>query len=153
MLEFDMFLLLISLILTAQSTEPVIKNPFYQYHQPNSVKLQLSYQPVDTQKLKVKQSFSLRCDTAKIIEDRWFALDKLYHLAVSFSLVGSSYHLLANRIGVKETPSTIGSLTGVFSLGLAKEIYDTSRPDDHFSYRDLLFDLLGIGLGYLVFIR
>ena len=148
-----MFLFLFSLIITAHSTEPLSKNYFYPYYQPNPAKLQLSYQMVDTQKFQVKQSFSIRCDTAKKIVDRWIALDKFFHLTVSFSLVGSSYHLLANRIGVKEAPSTIGSLTSVFSLGVAKEIYDTSRPDDHFSYCDLLFDLLGIGLGYLVFIH
>ncbi|MEO0094210.1 MAG: hypothetical protein ABIK67_08170 [candidate division WOR-3 bacterium] len=87
------------------------------------------------------------------IPDHWFAIDKVYHLVVSFSLVGSGYHLLANRIGVKEPYSTVGSVGGTLALGITKEFYDAARPEDRFSYRDLLYDLLGIAIGYFVFIH
>ncbi|MEO0115360.1 MAG: hypothetical protein ABIK93_07770 [candidate division WOR-3 bacterium] len=87
------------------------------------------------------------------IPDRWFAIDKVYHLVVSFSLVGSGYHLLANRIEVKEPYSTVGSVGGTFALGITKEFYDAVRPEDRFSYRDLIYDIFGIVLGYFVFIH
>lgn len=96
---------------------------------------------------------SVCCDTIRMIPDKWFALDKVYHLVVSFSLVGSSYHLLANRIGVEKSYSTAGSIGGVFALGIFKEFFDASRPDDRFSYRDLIYDVIGIGIGYFVFIH
>ena len=92
-------------------------------------------------------------DSIRMIPDKWFALDKVYHLVVSFSLVGSSYHLLANRIKVQKSYSTASSIGGVFALGITKELYDASRPDDRFSYRDLIYDILGIGIGYFVFIH
>ena len=38
----------------------------------------------------------------------------------------------------------------VFSLGVTKEIRDSFQPDNRFSYRDLLFDLAGVGCGLLV---
>lgn len=93
------------------------------------------------------------CDSIRMIPDKWFALDKVYHLVVSFSLVGSSYHLLANRIKVQKSYSTASSIGGVFALGITKELYDASRPEDRFSYRDLIYDILGIGIGYFVFIH
>ena len=96
---------------------------------------------------------SVGCDTIRMIPDKWFALDKVYHLVVSFSLVGSSYHLLANRIGVEKSYSAAGSISGVFALGIFKEFFDASRPEDRFSYRDLIFDAIGIGIGYFVFIH
>lgn len=106
--------------------------------------------PLISDQCKLKAVVS---DTIRMIPDKWFALDKFYHFAVSFSLIGSSYHLLANRLGVEKSYSTTGSIGGVFALGITKELYDASRPDDRFSYRDLIFDLIGIGLGYLIFIH
>lgn len=92
-------------------------------------------------------------DTTKMISDNWFALDKIYHLIVSFSLVGSGYHLLANRIGLEKSYATSGSIGSVLALGVSKELFDASRPNDRFSYRDLIYDILGIGIGYFVFIH
>ncbi len=123
------------------------------FGQPVSIAEKFWLNPLQSQDLDEKENQNKLCDTSQMIPDKWLALDKFYHLAVSFSLVGSTYHLLANRLGVKESYSTTGTITGVFGLGIAKEVYDSSRPDDRFSYRDLIFDLLGIGLGYLVFIH
>jgi uncharacterized protein YfiM (DUF2279 family) len=115
--------------------------------------IQLSYQDCDTPKFNIKRNFSVQGESNKMVPDRWFAIDKVYHLVVSFSLVGSTYHLLANRIGVRKSYSTAETFAVVFGLGVAKELYDASLPYEHFSYRDLIFDILGISLGYLVFIH
>jgi len=104
-------------------------------------------------RIRFRQSAFGGKDTIKMIPDKWFALDKVYHFLVSFSLVGSGYHLLANRIGMKESYATSASIGGTLALGISKEIFDNSRPDDRFSYRDLIYDILGITIGYFVFIH
>jgi uncharacterized protein YfiM (DUF2279 family) len=37
-----------------------------------------------------------------------------------------------------------------FSLGIAKEFYDKSRSENHFSWKDLLADVVGIGAGFII---
>ncbi len=114
------------------------------------------FQSNDNYSSSVKEQCQLKsktCDTIRMIPDKWFALDKVKHFLVSFSLVGSGYHLLANRIGVEKSYSTAGSIGGTFALGIAKELYDAWLPEDIFSYRDLIYDILGIGIGYFVFIH
>jgi uncharacterized protein YfiM (DUF2279 family) len=86
------------------------------------------------------------------IEDKWLAEDKFWHFSVSLALVGSSYHLFKCRLKEKETSSTFFSLIGTFSLGVVKELWDKKKPNGHFSYRDLIYNLLGIGVGYFLFI-
>lgn len=115
--------------------------------------IQLYYPASTIPKFNLAQNCSVQCESIKMIPDRWFVVDKVYHFAVSFSLVGSTYHLLANRIGIRKSHSTAETFAIVFGLGVTKEFYDASLPNEHFSYRDLIFDVLGIGLGYLVFIR
>lgn len=87
----------------------------------------------------------------KIYNDRWLARDKVSHLAVSAALVGFSYHLL--RYEQRETGASSRNLAVGISLGwgLAKETRDASRPGNHFCFKDLTADLLGAGLGILIF--
>ena len=87
----------------------------------------------------------------KLHHDRWLARDKASHLALSAALVGFSYHLL--RYEQQERRATSRNLAAGISLGwgLAKETRDTSRPGNHFCFRDLAADLLGAGLGILIF--
>gem|GEM_PF-818262 len=86
------------------------------------------------------------------IKDKWIAEDKFWHFGMSVALVGSSYHLFKCRLNEEKNRSTIFSLGGTFSLGIMKEFWDRSRPKGHFSYRDIVVNLLGIGVGYLIFI-
>ncbi|MBI5805532.1 hypothetical protein HZA73_05755 [candidate division TA06 bacterium] len=83
--------------------------------------------------------------------DRWLARDKVSHLALSAALAGFSYHLL--RYEQRETGAASRNLAAGISLGwgLAKETRDASRPGNHFCFRDLAADLLGAGLGILIF--
>lgn len=118
-----------------------------------NLNFELLSQTSDTQRLLIQQPTSILPETIKPLPDKWFALDKFYHLAVSFSLVGSNYHLFANRLNIKEPAAICSALGGTFVLGIAKEVFDALRPDDRFSYRDLITNLIGIGLGYLVFIH
>jgi len=85
--------------------------------------------------------------------DRWLATDKFWHFSASFATVGAGYHLCANRLSMAEPAPTGLALAGTFTLGLTKEFCDLAGPTRHFSWKDLLADLAGIGAGYLVFIR
>lgn len=86
------------------------------------------------------------------LPDKWLAEDKFWHFSVSLALVGSSYHLIKCRLKEEEDIATIFSLGGAFSLGMIKELWDRKKPKGHFSYRDLVYDLLGIVVGYFLFI-
>jgi uncharacterized protein YfiM (DUF2279 family) len=91
-------------------------------------------------------------DTEKVIyDDRWLARDKASHLALSAALVGFSYHLLRYEHHKQRTSSRNLAVGLSLGLGLAKETGDASRPGNHFSCRDLTADLLGAGLGIIIF--
>ena len=85
--------------------------------------------------------------------DPWFAEDKFAHFALSLTLTGASYHLIRCRLNQSDPRATVYSLGFSFGCGLGKEIWDSTRPKNHFSYKDLLYDVLGIGAGYLLFIH
>ncbi len=87
----------------------------------------------------------------KIYNDRWLARDKVSHLALSAALVGFSYHLL--RYEQQKPVASSRNLAAGISLGwgIAKETRDASRPGNHFCFKDLAADLLGAGLGMLIF--
>lgn len=84
-------------------------------------------------------------------DDRWLARDKASHLAVSAALVGFTYHLLRYEQEKQIAASRNLSAGLSLSFGLAKEARDASRPNNHFSYKDLAADLLGAGLGMIIF--
>lgn len=85
--------------------------------------------------------------------DRWFALDKFWHVSASFVTVGATYHLCANRLDMNRPWPTTCALGATAGVGVAKELLDWRGPTRHFSRKDLAADALGIGLGYLVFIH
>lgn len=84
-------------------------------------------------------------------DDRWLARDKASHLALSAALVGFTYHLLRYEQGKQRAASRNLSAGLSLGWGLAKEARDASRPNNHFSFKDLAADLLGAGLGMLIF--
>ena len=85
--------------------------------------------------------------------DRWFAMDKFWHVSASFVTVGATYHLCANRLDMNPPWPTACALGTTSGVGIAKEFYDLAGPTHYFSWKDLAADALGIGLGYIVFIH
>ncbi|RKX71427.1 hypothetical protein DRP53_01600 [candidate division WOR-3 bacterium] len=81
-----------------------------------------------------------------------FGKDKVLHFAYSAGMVGITNHILTEEVGLDlDEGKTISiSLTG--TIGLTKEIIDSERKGQ-FSFTDLFWDILGIGLGYLLFLR
>ncbi len=68
--------------------------------------------------------------------DKWLSNDKFKHFFVSYIIYSASY-----EITNKENSAII-----TFSIGVSKEIYDGFRKEK-FSYKDLIWDILGISFG------
>ena len=85
------------------------------------------------------------------IKDDWFSRDKGQHLTGSFIFSGLVM-MSANRfLDTHKRKSKTIAVSFTVSLGLAKEIFDSQQKNNHFSYKDLTADLLGICLAMLVF--
>jgi len=84
-------------------------------------------------------------------EDAWFGIDKFWHWTYGFTLTGSSYHLIHNRFGNSDPLALVISISFTLSCSLLKEFYDLNCYN-LFSYKDLIYDILGIITGYFVFI-
>ncbi|MCK4427022.1 MAG: hypothetical protein KAW16_00910 [candidate division Zixibacteria bacterium] len=91
-------------------------------------------------------------DTLKI-SDRWLAWDKVEHFGVSAYLSAVSYKVYHDFYHNHKESSLYFSFSLTFSLGLGKEVYDQRRPNGKFSYKDLVADILGIGVGLWIATR
>jgi len=91
-------------------------------------------------------------DTLKT-PDKWIAWDKLEHLGVSSFFSGVFYNMFHDFYNNDRKSSTYFSATLTLSIGLGKEFYDKKTPQGRFSYKDLVADIAGIGLGLWVAIR
>lgn len=87
-----------------------------------------------------------KSDTLKIC-DKWLAWDKVKHFGVSAYLSAISYKIYHDFYHNHKESSLYFSCGLTFSLGLGKEVYDERRPNGKFSYKDLVADILGIGVG------
>ncbi|MGB2697586.1 MAG: hypothetical protein WBD28_06985 [Candidatus Zixiibacteriota bacterium] len=85
--------------------------------------------------------------------DKWWGKDKAKHFLVSAFLAGTCYRIYHNQLHNKKEHSLYLSTGFTLSLGLGKEIYDDARPQKKFSYKDLIYDIMGIGVGLLIVTR
>lgn len=90
-------------------------------------------------------------DSAAQFKDPWLGRDKASHLAMGLALVGFTYHLARLEGGMERVPARAAGLGTSVAVGLSKEVWDRRRPGGRFSYKDLVFDLAGAGLGLLIF--
>ena len=82
--------------------------------------------------------------------DSWFGKDKIFHVLGSFIIVcgGTWIHGQRYENGVGQD-IRFGVGLGI-TLGVTKELLDEQSPNNRFSVRDLVADLLGVILGGLV---
>ena len=80
--------------------------------------------------------------------DRYFAPDKAKHFMAGMIATIFIYQSFKNQLTPKENRYLAGGAT--VSLGVLKEIYDKSKPENHFSWKDLLADALGMGMGFVL---
>jgi uncharacterized protein YfiM (DUF2279 family) len=84
--------------------------------------------------------------------DRWFSPDKGYHVIgsiISTTLIGQiSLRGFDNSL---EKSKTFGA-GATFTLGIAKEIYDSKRPKNYFSWKDLAANGVGVIIGIIYWV-
>jgi len=81
--------------------------------------------------------------------DKWFSKDKWMHLSTSYFLTLQSSFALEHMFFVESENSRQISLGISLSFSLGKEFYDVFSKKSIFSWKDLAYDILGSGLGYL----
>lgn len=77
--------------------------------------------------------------------DRWLALDKAKHFAVSFLWTVSTQYTLEDKFTLSERQALPFSVASAAAVGVSKEFYDWNFTTGLFSRRDLVADALGIG--------
>ncbi|CAH7355768.1 exported hypothetical protein [Vibrio chagasii] len=74
--------------------------------------------------------------------------DHQKHLMVSYALGWSGDIFCREVLGIEDPNwTTACAVTGAVAIGVGKEIYDSTRPNNHFSKSDLAFDVTGAILG------
>ncbi|MDI6740001.1 MAG: DUF2279 domain-containing protein [Candidatus Edwardsbacteria bacterium] len=91
--------------------------------------------------------------TADCHNDCWLARDKAAHFALSCALVGFGHHLATRESGFNRQSARRAVVSITLSLGIAKELWDGTKKDNHFSRKDLAADILGAACGALLFTR
>ena len=89
----------------------------------------------------------------KKVEDKWLAWDKAGHFLISGFLAGSSYSIYHQSFNNDKESSIYFASIFSLSIGTGKEISDMKKPKDRFSYKDLIFDVLGISAGLFIAYR
>ncbi|MEA2077145.1 MAG: hypothetical protein U9O95_03915 [Candidatus Marinimicrobia bacterium] len=81
--------------------------------------------------------------------DKWFSKDKWMHLTSAYFLTLQSSYVLENMFYVEPENSRNISIGITLSFSLSKEFYDALGKKSIFSWKDLVYDILGTSLGYL----
>ncbi len=87
------------------------------------------------------------------IEDKWLSWDKAGHFLISGILAGSSYSVYHESFNNDRNSSIYFASIFTLSLGTGKELSDSRKPHDKFSYKDLIFDVMGAAVGLLIVAR
>lgn len=97
------------------------------------------------------KTVSTRVIIQKRQNDRWFAYDKLLHLSISANLVGGGFRGSHYILKESEVRSRWVACLSTLSFGILKEVWDSHKPDNFFSLKDLTADIAGITIGIVVF--
>ena len=84
--------------------------------------------------------------TARLSEDRWLARDKAKHVVFSGLWTLSTQYVLVVKADWRAPGALPASVASGAAVGVAKELYDASRPAETASGKDLVADAVGIGL-------
>jgi uncharacterized protein YfiM (DUF2279 family) len=82
--------------------------------------------------------------------DRWLSHDKARHV------IGSLYGtVLLGQMGMRLSKGSLSQTKSiaagaVFTFGLAKEVYDSHKPNNHFCWKDMTANVFGIVVGIIL---
>ena len=89
---------------------------------------------------------------AAVARDSWFGIDKVKHFFISAFIESVSYSAF-QAAHVNRRPALAGAIGVSAAFGVARELHDRRTPGNHFSYRDLTWDAVGIGAGAAMLTR
>jgi putative lipoprotein len=81
-----------------------------------------------------------------VTRDTWFGIDKIKHFFISAFIESVSYSAL-QAAHVNRRPALAGAIGVSAAFGVGRELHDKRTPGNHFSYKDLTWDAVGIGAG------
>jgi putative lipoprotein len=87
-----------------------------------------------------------------VTRDSWFGIDKIKHFFISAFIESVSYSAL-QAAHVNRRPALAGAIGVSAAFGVGRELHDKRTPGNHFSYKDLTWDAVGIGAGALMLTR
>ena len=85
----------------------------------------------------------------KIINDKWLGKDKLKHFIASLYSAGFAEWYAYHQYGLSRHQSRRSGFAMSVSMGICKELYD-KKTKEQFSWKDIIFDLLGALCGVLL---
>lgn len=83
-------------------------------------------------------------------EDRWFGADKAKHFVLSGLVTGLTYFAVDDIADQSDKNATMWGGSIALATGIGKEIYDMKSPSGHPSLKDLVADILGIGVALFI---
>lgn len=91
-----------------------------------------------------------RAQTENECYDSWLGKDKFMHFSGSLfgTLTASTW--AKHRLGYPNQVSLTAGGSTCLMIGFSKELQDMKKPDNHFCWKDLTADALGIALGLLI---
>ncbi len=85
--------------------------------------------------------------------DRWIGRDKFHHFSYSLGITGLSYHVYHCQFNNPNPEARYFSISLTAVAGISKEFYDKFYKKSSFSYKDLVWNAVGITVGSLLFLR
>jgi len=83
-------------------------------------------------------------------DDNWLGKDKFDHAIMSAGMVAAQFYFLHQELEVNTARSRQIAAGSVLAIGLAKEIYDQASGRGTPSWKDLLADVVGIGVAVIL---
>lgn len=93
---------------------------------------------------------SSSCALHHPVHDQWFGQDKAHHFMSSAFLTGFSYYVMKQELDQTHEAATLSAVSFSFTIGLAKEIYDGVSGKGTPSFKDIVADVAGIAVGFLI---
>jgi uncharacterized protein YfiM (DUF2279 family) len=79
--------------------------------------------------------------------DSFFGEDKAKHFLVSACMTGMLSYAFALNQNLKVDKPLVAACSITLSMGVLKELRDRREKDNHFCFKDLLWDAIGVSAG------
>ncbi|RMF94757.1 MAG: hypothetical protein D6734_07035 [Candidatus Schekmanbacteria bacterium] len=92
---------------------------------------------------------ALGCTALKNDKDQWLSKDKAYHFLAA-GAISASATAISKKGKLSDAESTLVGVSITLAAGTGKESYDKKIKKTFFSWKDMIFNLLGALTGSLI---